>query len=1137
MSSGCGCGTCAPGPANPPGRTALERRVGDHGSFLAAMLERLPEHPALRALTVRTLDDPAIALLDVAAVLGDLLTFHTERTADEGYLRTADDHLSVALLGRLVGYRPRPGLSASTHLAYTVDPRSAPGGEELDVLIPRGARSRSVPATSGEEPQTFETDLDLIARAAWNELAVRRRRPTLLVPDDLERRPEILVAGTTTGVQSGDRLLFLFGGPADSSAATEPRLLQVTRVRIDPAEDVTAFGLPQSPPATLGELVTELRQWITAPEPGGEPAPNPRPASRVIDEFDAQVLAPLRAELPRLATPEQYAGALAAPHDRLAEAAVLAASDEPTADWFEELAAVVADLVQRALALGGWPDDAPATSRRARPPVNRRVAPEPAPGPLRALLAMSVTAAPFGATAPLQPVQDEHGRVIRLADRPLPGVALTTVRVAFDTGGTKPVRAEFVHAESQGTAQHSENLPADTTFDLPPGAVTLKAAGKNPVSVELKPGLPEFTVTVGTPDKDQRVHVTIGGEKLDLAPGEHRQLTQGTHELTVRHTDRSEPPAIEINIATVPDAAHQKVLTLDSVYDGITVGSWVVVERPRKGTEIPGDAALKLVTTQVTAVRTASPTTYGIAGRCTELTLTDPWLDAHDVLLSQIRDATVHAAGLALRPADEPLGQDVHGNELELAERYDGLTPGRALIVTGERTDAPGVSGTEAVVIAVVRHGSDLNVPGDYPHTTLTLATGLRYRYRRDTVRVLGNVVAASHGESRDEPIGNGDATVARQTFTLWQAPLAWLPTADPSGAVPALEIRVDGLLWHRADAFTGRGPTERIYVLDTAVDGRATVTFGDGVNGARLPTGHENVRARYRFGTGAAGDVAAGRVTQAVTRPLGVTAVTNPIPATGGADGDGPGLARRRIPLAATALDRLTSTADYADFTRSRAGIGRAAARQVFDGRRHVVHVTVAGVDDAPIDPSSGPLPALRAAFAAYGDPCLPVRINVREKVALWLAARVRLLPDHSWEVVEPRVRQALLRRLGYRGRELGQGAYLSEALATAQSVPGVDYVDVDVFGTTVRETRSVVPARPAEYDEDVHEVGDGGETLTEIASAYGIGLAELLRLNPDITDTRPLERGRTVVTFRGIRPARFVLLTPDTLTLTEIK
>ncbi|MFD0428265.1 hypothetical protein ACFQ60_09425 [Streptomyces zhihengii] len=94
-----------------PGRTALDYRVGEYGSFLAAMLDRLasPAYPALGGLTVRTPDDPVIGLLDAWAVVGDLLTFHGERIADEAYLRTADGHRSLALLGRLVGHRPRPG--------------------------------------------------------------------------------------------------------------------------------------------------------------------------------------------------------------------------------------------------------------------------------------------------------------------------------------------------------------------------------------------------------------------------------------------------------------------------------------------------------------------------------------------------------------------------------------------------------------------------------------------------------------------------------------------------------------------------------------------------------------------------------------------------------------------------------------------------------------------------------------------------------------------------------------------------------------------------------------------------------------------------------------------------------------------
>ncbi|MEK8172947.1 hypothetical protein NKH77_40030 [Streptomyces sp. M19] len=38
-----------------------------------------------------------------------------------------------------------------------------------------------------------------------------------------------------------------------------------------------------------------------------------------------------------------------------------------------------------------------------------------------------------------------------------------------------------------------------------------------------------------------------------------------------------------------------------------------------------------------------------------------------------------------------------------------------------------------------------------------------------------------------------------------------------------------------------------------------------------------------------------------------------------------------------------------------------------------------------------------------------------------LVLAAGVKVAPGHSFALVEPRLRRALLRRLGYPGRELG--------------------------------------------------------------------------------------------------------------------
>ncbi|WSA79741.1 putative baseplate assembly protein [Streptomyces sp. NBC_01799] len=1245
-SCGCGCGghdeRHAPKALyNAPGHTALNYRVGEYGSFLAAMLDRLasPAYPALRGLTVRTPDDPSIGLLDAWAVVGDLLTFHSERIADEGYLRTADEHRSLALLGRLVGHRPRPGIAADTHLAYTLD--RDPRAEDVPVLIPRGARANSVPSTSDEESQAFETSEDLIARWAWNELAVRRRRPALLTPDDLRKRPEIFVSGTGTSLQTGDRLLFVFGGDMDTPG--QRLLLPVARIRIDRDDEVTAIGLPQSAPASLTELVAELREWITEDQPEAEESeptpdnPTPRPVSRIIEDFDAQVLAPLRAGLGAIKTPAQFAARLVEPHDRLAEAQAIAAPYEEVAAWFEQLEAVVGELIERAADLEPSRPDTPAAAsnspamqalgavlpalrtRVVRPPSGartlshdpgryfapdsdlgaqllsaldprvadgmyaawRRAAPA-VPALLRDLQAMRVTATPFGATAPLKPVQDERGRVVRQTDWPLTGGALTTMRVVFDTAGRVPVSAEFQHIETGASVQVSENLPAEKTFPLGPGRISLMtrsaqdhdlswlsrrpADSQEPgVTARLMSGLPERTLFVSRPGDDGRVHVAVhNGEPLErfLAPGEHQQIRHGGYEVTLRYTVGSEPANVEVGIAAVPEQANRHVVALDSVYDGITVGSWVAIERPRKGADapdgIPGDEKLKFVTSRVTAVRTAAYTNYGITGRGTELTLAEPWLDEHDVLLSAIRDATVHAGGEALRPADEPLGEDVHGNELELAELYDGLRPGRHLVVSGERTDIPdtaGVRGTELVVIAAVEQQIDPQLPGDHVHTKLTLTTDLAFRYRRDTLHIHGNVVPATHGESRDEPIGSGDAGRTNQTFTLWQAPLTWLPAGNPLGATPTLEVRVDGLLWHEVDSLAGRGPRERVYVSGTAGDGRTTVTFGDGMHGARLPTGHENVRAQYRFGTGRAANVGADRITQAMTRPLGVTAVTNPQPATGGAEADGPGLTRRTIPLAVSALDRLVSLTDYEDFARSRAGIGRAAAREIFDGRRRILHVTVAGIDDIAIADDSEVLRALRSSLADYGDSRLPVRVDARELVLLLLAAKVKVAPDHTWTVVEPRLRQALLTQFGSGRRELGRSARLSEVLATAHAVPGVDYVDVDVFtgvpasvtpdelaglADSLARPRTAVGARLAAYDEDVHRVtADDGETLTQVAARYGISLAELLRLNPDITDTRRLEKDRTVFVFRGIRPAQLALLSPhiaDTLILTEV-
>ena len=160
------CGCCdqtiaEPSVENPPGLDALVYRVGTHGDFLKRMLAQLTRQsvpdPAgtvrypLSGLTTRSIDDPAIALLDSWAVVGDVLTFYQERIANEGFLRTATERRSVLELARLIGYRLSPGVAASTYLAFTVDTAL---GAPPSAVVPAGTRVQSVPGQN-ELPQTF----------------------------------------------------------------------------------------------------------------------------------------------------------------------------------------------------------------------------------------------------------------------------------------------------------------------------------------------------------------------------------------------------------------------------------------------------------------------------------------------------------------------------------------------------------------------------------------------------------------------------------------------------------------------------------------------------------------------------------------------------------------------------------------------------------------------------------------------------------------------------------------------------------------------------------------------------------------------------------------------------------------------
>ena len=162
------------------------------------------------------------------------------------------------------------------------------------------------------------------------------------------------------------------------------------------------------------------------------------------------------------------------------------------------------------------------------------------------------------------------------------------------------------------------------------------------------------------------------------------------------------------------------------------------------------------------------------------------------------------------------------------------------------------------------------------------LEEGLQESYERASVVVHANVALATHGETVKQLLGSGRAGASFQRFELAQGPLTYVQSRGASGVDSTLEVRVNEVRWDEVLTLFEARPKDRAYVLGTDADGKAYVEFGDGTRGSRLPTGSNNVRARYRKGLGAGGNVKAGALAQLLDRPLGVKGASNPVQAAG---------------------------------------------------------------------------------------------------------------------------------------------------------------------------------------------------------------------------------------------------------------
>lgn len=308
---------------------------------------------------------------------------------------------------------------------------------------------------------------------------------------------------------------------------------------------------------------------------------------------------------------------------------------------------------------------------------------------------------------------------------------------------------------------------------------------------------------------------------------------------------------------------------------------------------------------------------------------------------------------------------------------------------------------------------------------------------------VMFNLLAMTRGKTiPSETLGSGNPALANQSFQLAKSPLTYLRPAN--ALVSTLQIRVSGQLWTEVDAFFGQAPDAQVFVVTLDDAGVATVEFGDGVNGARLPSGSGNIIATYRFGSGAHAP-AAGSLTSVATPVPGLRAVRNPVAAGAGADPDPPDQIRVYAPRSVLTFGRAVSAPDFVAIAASISSNARVSATWAWDGPSQRTAVTIHVAGDVPT------ITSVRAALLAAGDPNRPVQVVAATPLLIAIGAQVVATGAADPDLVKAGIVSALTDPatglFGAARLSIGQAVFNSQISEACQSVPGCLAVELLVF------------------------------------------------------------------------------------------
>jgi hypothetical protein len=1066
--------SCCEGPAsltpaevlNRAGLAAIDYRIGVFASFRQAMLEAISRDPRLIAFTNRASDDMAISLLEAFAAVGDILTFYSERLANELYLRTARERDSLLRLAHLTGYRLRPGLAATADLAFQIDAGSA-------VTLRRGLKIMSVPE-AGELPVFFETIEDLEADAALNAMPVfglpvvfngfhrgRDTGPVLALPEGLAQSDRLVFWGldriedkrveTLTEGPDGRRIAYhpaIQGDGWFDETARAAKLLRRLRFFGHNAADSYQTYVADN-------TLSPMQRWQTIPILHDfDNFESPLPLDRSYDDLragDALLIDGGPGAVPRLRT------AIVATAE---DASVTHGNITDTVTWVElretlrgipvagvgrrYFARSGAGTIQQLDRAGGstsWDllslrgtSELSVASHAGRWDLFKRGA----DGELvehRIIDGMPAS------------ITTDHGGVLTSAPVALadsPGATRVFARgldMGLWTKRTAPIAAAW---ESLGGALTS--VPAAAVSS--PGVVQVFVRG-------LDRELWRRVLSGGVWSEWERLRGTLATEPViaSVAPGSidvialddngrlihRREDAAGWSEWTELGGRLVGRPSL------VPGPGR-----LDVFATGIDGHLW---QRPRVGIEwkdwVDLDGRLAAPPSAVRSPGRLDVVARGRDGTLVERSLTTswgPWRSLGDGMprLPDRRSARIFQISpddVLFRNYDYPDFAEVGTLALRIAPGDDAEHLSVLLKDRGVHIKAEGM-----IHRADVRDAVPLATePGSRPdHLRIGLSDPLPEAIPSGTL--YGNLARASHGETQPvEVLPGGGKAEPLKALALGRAPLTYLPDPYRITGSPELDLRVGGVRWHPVDSLYGRAPDEQVFTLRETNEGETRITFGNGVFGARPLGGPQDIEAIYRTGSGLAGRVTVGQLSALLEKPPGLKSGKNLKDAAAAADAESGETARQSVPEQLRAFGRIVSLEDFVSVARATGLVAKAHVTWVWQALERAAHLSVAGPGGLAL--SADELKLLHALLDAARVPHRRLTIAGILMIPVVVSARIVPAPDTSKDAAIASARAALDAFFAFEALDVGRAVHASGVYAALHDASGVAAADVDVF------------------------------------------------------------------------------------------